>query len=113
MDGWDNIWNVPISGSTAVRVGTWNNVGNYTVTSSAGGMEASRGEMFEGCVKVYGTPGYFQCHYRSVNVSIKDYNRSGWAYYGGALKSTFVNTGTAATCLYALYHADPDITACM
>jgi len=70
----------------------------------------STGLLLEGCTNP--STG-FTCYSHAWSISIKQYNSNPWSYYASALKSTFVNTGTAATCLYGLYHFDPDITSCL
>lgn len=77
--------------------------GNWSVTLSTG-------LLLEGCTNP--STG-FTCYSHASSISIKQYNSNPWSYYASALKSTFVNTGTAATCLYGLYHFDPDITSCL
>jgi hypothetical protein len=77
--------------------------GNWTITSASG-------TTYEGCTN---PATGFTCAARASSISIKSYDSNPWYLYGSALKTTFINTGTAAECLYALYHFDPDITACL
>ncbi len=106
-DGWDGVWELPYV-STHSQVSP----GNFTVTYEGETLDGytSASGMYEGCrIHLFG----FWCDSAAENISINDYSSSGWVYYGNALSTWFKNTGTAATCLYAIYHAAPDITSCL
>jgi hypothetical protein len=72
--------------------------GNVTVTTVGG-------KLYEACWK-QAQHTYWECNYHVLDYSVRDYNTSAWAYYGGGVWQWALNQAIASTCVYAFYNLD-------